>query len=207
MNSALEQFEQIASDLAENGYAVVDQFLSAEEVTTLLQLEEWRSGITHFKKSGTGKQNEKRINEGIRGDYIQWIDNETTQPALKIYLDRMRELMQYINQSLFLSLQDFEIHFTIYPQGSFYKLILYQFKGNDHRKLSVILYVNEDWKKEDGGQLRMHLMEGAIDFLPMAGRLICFRSDKIEHEVRPATRDRLSLTGWILDQLSALKHL
>jgi SM-20-related protein len=36
---------------------------------------------------------------------------------------------------------------------------------------------------------------------------VCFRSDQIEHEVLPATRERLSLTGWMLDQLSNLRHL
>jgi SM-20-related protein len=25
---------------------------------------------------------------------------------------------------------------------------------------------------------------------------MCFMSDRIEHEVRPASRERLSLTGW-----------
>jgi SM-20-related protein len=39
------------------------------------------------------------------------------------------------------------------------------------------------------------------DVLPVAGRLVCFRSDLLEHEVLPATRERLSLTGWLIDKI------
>jgi SM-20-related protein len=71
----------------------------------------------------------------------------------------------------------------------------------------VICYLNENWKAEEGGQLRIYEETNQIDVLPEAGRLVCFRSDKLEHEVLPASRARLSLTGWILDQYADLKHL
>jgi SM-20-related protein len=106
-----------------------------------------------------------------------------------------------------LSLKDVEVHMTVYPAGSFYKRHLDQFKQDDHRKLSVICYLNNDWKEEHGGQLRMYLNDRSIDVLPTAGRLVIFRSDQIEHEVLPATRPRLSITGWVLDQLVDLKNL
>ena len=96
---------------------------------------------------------------------------------------------------------------TVYPPGSYYKKHLDQFKRDDHRKLSVICYLNENWKKEEGGQLRMYMPDATLDFLPLEGRLVCFRSDQIEHEVLPATRERKSITGRILDQLSDLRHL
>ena len=206
MNSRLTLFEQIVEGLALQGYSSVDQFLSAEEVKGLLELEEFKTGLSQFKKAGIGKE-EKRINENIRGDYIQWIDRDTAGPALKIYFDRLNELIGYLNQTLFLCLKDFEMHLTRYPEGSQYLRHLDQFKRDDHRKLSVIFYLNEDWKETQGGQLRMHLPEGPVDLLPKAGRFVCFRSDKIEHEVLPATRERISLTGWILDQLTDLRHL
>jgi SM-20-related protein len=115
--------------------------------------------------------------------------------------------MQYINQTLFLSLKDYEIHMTVYPVGSYYKRHLDQFKKDDHRRLSVICYLNEDWRDEHGGQLRIYLPGGPIDILPISGRIVCFRSDQLEHEVLPATRERFSLTGWMLDQYADLKHL
>jgi SM-20-related protein len=203
-----ETFESIVDGLAEKGYAVADSFLSQTEVDAILATHEFAQGIDEFKKAGIGKKQDLQINEAIRGDYIYWLDKQTASAPAKIYLDRLQELIQYMNRTLFLSLKDYEVHLTIYPPGSFYKRHLDQFKKDDHRKLSVICYLNNDWLEEHGGQLRMHLEdEGALDFLPIAGRLICFRSDQIEHEVIPATRERLSLTGWILDQVADLRHL
>lgn len=200
-------FDTIADGLAEHGYAVADQFLSQAEVKAILSLDSFHAGTEHFKKAGVGKQEHLQINKAIRGDYIQWVDKNSSSPALNAYLDRVQALMQFINQTLFLSLKDYEIHMTVYPVGSYYKRHLDQFKKDDHRKLSVICYLNEGWKEEHGGQLRIYLPDGPLDILPIAGRLVCFRSDKLEHEVLPATRDRLSLTGWILDQYVDLKHL
>jgi SM-20-related protein len=201
------QFDSIADGLAEQGYAVTDQFLSQNELADIRKSDNFAQGIEQFQKAGIGKKNGHQINEAIRGDYIQWLDRETAHPSVKIYLDRLHELMGYINQSLYLSLKDYEVHMTVYPVGSFYKRHLDQFKHDDHRRLSVICYLNEDWKAEHGGQLRMYLKNGHEDIFPVGGRLVCFRSDLIEHEVLPATRERLSLTGWMLDQFAGLRHL
>ncbi len=201
MNRLLQnQLDAIADGLAENGYAVIDHFLSEEEVQHILQLDDFKNALLHFKKAGIGKNTDKQINESIRGDYIQWIDKETAAPEIKVYLNRLGEMISHINQSLFLSLKDAEVHMTVYPEGTFYKRHLDQFKKDDHRKLSVICYLNEGWQENHGGQLRMHLPDGEKDVLPIAGRLVCFRSDQIEHEVLPGTRERMSLTGWILDR-------
>ena len=156
--------------------------------------------MLQFKKAGIGKSQEKQINEAIRGDYIQWIKPESAEPPLQVYLTKLSELIAFVNQNLYLSLKDFEVHQTIYPIGTFYKRHLDQFKKEDHRKLSVICYLNSDWKESDGGQLRIYLGNEIKDVLPLAGRLVCFRSDLLEHEVLPATRERLSITGWLLDQ-------
>lgn len=208
MNSALlDKLNSVADGLAENGYAIIDDFLSHEEVQSILQLDEFQNGLLQFKKAGIGKSQDKQINEAIRGDFIQWVDRSTALPAIQTYLVKLNELISFMNQNLFLSLKDYEVHMTIYPPGSYYKRHLDQFKKDDHRKLSVICYLNENWVEDEGGQLRIHLPEKSIDVLPQAGRLVCFRSDKLEHEVLPTTRPRLSLTGWILDQHAELRHL
>lgn len=199
-------FESITDGLAEHGYAVEDQFLSQPEVDAILHAGGFQTS-TDFKKAGIGNKQSLQIQEAIRGDYIKWLDKTDAPEAVQVYLKRLQELVQYLNQALFLSLKDFEVHMTVYPEGSYYKRHLDQFKKDDHRKLSVILYLNQDWKEEHGGQLRMYLSDRTKDFLPVAGRLVIFRSDEIEHEVLPATRDRLSITGWILDRLADLKHI
>jgi len=198
MNS---KFDLIADGLAENGFAVVDDFLSPEEVNDILSLNEFKNCVQQFKKAGIGKKQDVHINEAIRGDYIQWLDKITAPDPARIYLHRLDDLIQFLNQNLFLSLKDYEVHLTAYPVGSFYKRHLDQFKADDHRKLSIICYLNKDWTDEHGGKLRMYLPEQSLDILPVAGRLVCFRSDQIEHEVLPATRERLSITGWMVDRL------
>lgn len=209
-------FDVIADELAAQGYAIADQFLSQTEVRAILSLETFQAGVGLFRKAGVGKQQHHQINESIRGDHIHWLDKSSAPPELSVYLSKVDRLMQYLNQTLFLSLKDYEIHMTAYPVGAFYKRHLDQFRKDDHRKLSIICYLNEDWKEEHGGQLRIYLpavsaegsaQERALDVLPIAGRLVCFRSDQLEHEVLPATRQRLSLTGWMLDQFAGLKHL
>ena len=200
-------FDFIVDGLAEHGFSIVDQFLSQEEVDNIIK-ELNHSGIRkEFKKAGIGKDYSGQINENIRGDQIHWLEKSTASPAVLIYLERMTGLLHYVNETLFLSLKEFEVHLTKYPPGSFYKRHRDQFKRDDHRKLSVICYLNPDWKEEYGGQLRIYLPEREMDILPIAGRLVCFRSDQIEHEVLPTTRERLSITGWLLDQLIDLKHL
>ena len=198
-------FDSIADDLAEHSYAIVDHFLSPEEVNNILAMDAFNPG--NFNKAGIGKNHDHQVNEAIRGDHIQWLDKTTAPPAAGVYLDRLTKLIHFLNHALFLSLKDFEIHMTIYPPGAFYKRHLDQFKKDDHRKLSVICYLNNGWTDEHGGQLRMYLPDRTTDVLPVAGRIVCFRSDRIEHEVLPASRERLSLTGWLLDQVSDLRHL
>jgi len=52
------------------------------------------------------------------------------------------------------------------------------------------------WLPEDGGQLRMFLADGAEPLVePLAGCLVVFLSGEVPHEVLPAGRERLSLTG------------
>lgn len=202
-----DKLSQVADGIAETGYAVIDDFLSTEQVNSILQLDEFKTGLLQFKKAGIGQKQEKQINEAIRGDYIEWIDRTTAPQPLQAYLTKLNELISFVNQTLFLSLKDYEVHMTIYPAGAYYKKHLDQFKKDDHRKLSVICYLNKNWKEEEGGQLRIYRQKESVDVLPEAGRLVCFRSDLLEHEVLPSTRNRLSLTGWMLDQHSDLRHL
>ncbi len=199
MSDPSGRFNQIADDLADSGLAIADAFLSPGEVYTILNGDDFKNHKLHFKKAGIGKV-ARQINEAVRGDFIQWIDPEKISLPERSYLDRLHELIKFLNQNLFLSLKGVELHRTVYPVGTHYERHLDQFKSDDHRKLSIICYLNENWKAKLGGQLRVYMPSGSLDILPECGRLVCFRSDKIEHEVLPATRERYSLTGWAADR-------
>lgn len=208
----LTAFDQLADMLSEKGYGVIDHFLSNEEFLQIKEVADSHKEEGNFKKAGIGTAQDFQIDKQIRGDYIRWIDPAKAAAATQVYLGRMRELMQYINRTCFLSLKDVELHYTVYPVGTVYKRHLDQFRHDDHRRLSVICYLNQDWQPEHGGQLRMYLpqadgSEEIVDILPAGGKLACFRSDLIEHEVLPASRERYSLTGWMLDQHLELTFL
>ena len=204
MSQIQNHFSTIADGLAEQGFVVINHFLSSQEVEDILKLEVFQNGS--FQKAGIGKGH-KQVNESIRGDSILWMDKDLAPSPVQLYLNRLQALRTYLNQTLYLSLKDFEVHLASYPPGSFYKRHLDQFKSDDHRKITVITYLNQNWKEEEGGQLRMYLGKETLDILPTSGKLVCFRSDQIEHEVLPAIRERLSITGWMLDQFSNLRHL
>jgi len=198
-------FDKLADDLSDKGYAVLDDFLSADEVKAILDVMDDYREAGDFKRAGIGQAESFQVNRTQRGDLIRWIEPEQAKEPTQVYLDRMKDLMHFINRTCFLSLKDFEFHFTVYPVGTFYRRHLDQFKHDDHRKLSVICYLNFNWQPADGGQLRMYLPaaegETSVDVLPKAGRMVCFRSDLLEHEVLPTLKERKSLTGWLRDQL------
>jgi SM-20-related protein len=201
-----DTFEQIAEGLAQHGYAVADNFLSADEVKAILLLPVFTSGLEGLRRAGISKQGE--VHTEIRGDYIRWIDPQAAEPPVQTYLTRLNELTQYLKETLFVSIQDAELHYTVYPPGTFYKRHLDCFRQDDHRRLSVICYLNPGWEASYGGQLKLyHSGDTELSILPEAGRLVCFRSELLEHEVLPATRPRLSITGWLLDVPHTLRHL
>ncbi|GAB3979306.1 2OG-Fe(II) oxygenase [Spirosoma terrae] len=197
------QFESIIDGVLVEGYGVVDDFLSHDEVIALANRLHERRQAGQFKAAGIGNQ-QITVENTIRGDEILWLDHDTATPEEAAFLDRIGEFVDYVNRTCYLGLRDFEFHYALYPPGTFYKRHLDQFRSDSRRKLSVICYLNTDWKEEDGGQLAVFLpgettdaTEREITIQPLGGRLVCFESGRLEHEVRPASRERLSITGWL----------
>lgn len=208
----LPPYERVAIEVAENGYAIWDTFLTGAEVLDILEVLNTRLDDGEFKKAGVGSGNDYKQLHGIRGDYIRWIEPKAALPPTQVFLHRVTELMQTFNRICYLGLKDFETHFTYYPAGSRYAKHVDQFKADDHRRISFVCYLNLDWQPGDGGELRIygHDADGNetyTDVQPLAGRLACFRADTVEHEVLLAHKTRYSLTGWMLDQYVELAFL
>lgn len=208
-----DKFELAAISLADHGFSLVTDFLSETEVLQLLNVLQQRIDAGEFKKAGIGAGADFQVDNSVRGDYIRWIDRNDARMATTALLGRVDELMQTINRVCFLGLKDYETHFAYYPVGTFYQRHLDQFKADDHRRISFVLYLNTDWQPSDGGQLRLFLpneetgIEEVVDIEPRAGHLVIFRSDIMEHEVLPVTKERYSVTGWMLDQIHQLSFL
>jgi SM-20-related protein len=187
----------ILTALAGSGWCVVPGFLSLKALPGLRHecLQAFSAGAFHAAGVGSGQA---RIRSDIRGDHICWLDETQAGPALTEVLARLEDLRQRINRALFLGLCDAELHFAVYPPGSGYKRHLDRFRDDDRRALTVILYLNQDWTDQDGGLLRFWPDENRppLEILPAGGTLVTFLADRFWHEVLPARRQRLSLTGW-----------
>ena len=192
--------ERIVEDLQTQGWATMAHFLNATQVQALADecRTEWEEGAFH--RAGIGKGAGRQAHSEQRQDYISWLDPNALSPAQSHYFQQMEQLRQAVNQSMFAGLHDLEAHFAIYPPNAAYLKHLDQFHGDDTRVLTVILYLNGDWQDEDGGQLRLYLdgrsVIPSLDITPQGGTLVAFWSAQFWHEVLPASRDRLSITGW-----------
>jgi SM-20-related protein len=103
-----------------------------------------------------------------------------------------------LNRELMLGLVECESHYAVYPPGAGYTRHLDRLRDSDARVVSAVFYLNEAWRAADGGALRLYLADGSSrDILPHAGTLLLFLSAQFEHEVLPATRERMSIACWM----------
>lgn len=147
-----------------------------------------------YKEGGVGINSQKEHN--IRNDYIHWLDNNELY-ELNSFNNFILELKMVLNRHLYLGLNEYNGHFTKYKPNGFYKPHYDNLKGKNNRKITIILYLNDNWIQKDGGQLRIHKNEQKIDIFPENGRVACFLSQEILHEVLPTEKNRYSLTGWL----------
>ncbi|MCK9534054.1 MAG: 2OG-Fe(II) oxygenase [Pseudomonas sp.] len=189
-------FARIVDDLATHGWSQQSIFIPTDLTAELAKECHKRAQQGQLEPAAIGRGVAKVVHEAIRGDHIQWLD-AGHHAAVDRYLALIEQLRVAINQTLFLGLEDFESHFALYPPGAFYAKHLDRFRDDDRRVVSCVAYLNEQWLPEQGGALRMYLEDERVyDVAPQAGTLMVFMSAQWPHEVLPATRDRLSITGW-----------
>jgi SM-20-related protein len=185
-----------------NGYAILDDFLPAKLIASLLLEAGTLQQNNQMQLAQTGKLQAEKPSISARGDLTYWLDskNKCTSEPQKAYLLAMEALQKQLNRQLYLGIFELETHFAIYPIGAVYEKHIDQLNHKKHRILSSVLYLNDNWQAEDGGALRLYfdgtLPAYFIDISPIGGRLVVFLSDQFWHEVLTAKRQRTSLTGW-----------
>ncbi len=134
----------------------------------------------------------------LRGDSTHWFATGAMSAPQQMFTDRIDALRIALNRELMLSLVECEAHYAVYRPGAGYARHLDRLRDDDARVISAVFYLNHGWREEDGGALRLYLGGGAWhDIYPQAGVLALFLSARFEHEVLPATRDRMSIAGWL----------
>ncbi len=195
-----ERYRAVVEALAGPGWGVFPDFLPRDQVRELARecRALWDAG--GFRHAGIGNGPTLQVNPEVRTDRVMWLNDDLLTPIQRQWMDVLDDLRLAINRELALGLFEFEGHFAVYPPGSYYRRHLDQFKGIGLRTVTAILYLNEEWKEEDGGQLRLFLESGEespyVEVQPEAGTLVSFLSGSFIHEVLPANRERMSLTGW-----------
>lgn len=195
----MEPTIKILQDIESNSYAICDGFISVGETEVFLSKIKELEQKKLFKLAAIGNKSEKQTNADIRRDSIFWLENK--DESVSVFFERINELIKNINQHFYLGINDFEFHLAHYPAGAFYKKHKDAFKSDDARKISVILYLNKSWKKENGGELKLYLENKTETIEPIAGRLVVFESH-LEHEVLESKTDRYSITGWLKSKAS-----
>lgn len=196
--------------LVNQAYCVIDDFLPDDLTTALrtIALERQQQGRMH--QAGTSQSAITNLN--VRGDQIAWLENDDPHPAIQQYLELLQEVQQAANRYLMMGLDHFETHFAIYPAGSAgYATHIDQFRQHREnpapsaRTLTSIIYLNDHWPEDAGGELRLYLDEHHekpapndrhLDIAPLGGRLVLFLAARFWHEVLPARLPRVSVTGW-----------
>lgn len=184
--------EKVFDALNQTGFAIIDQlypesFLSSVRHECLNHLDEFREAAI-----------QNGVVTRIRSDHILWIDHHL--PYAEQHTQLLLELGQQFNRYFYSNIREVEAHFAYYDAGEFYALHRDNPQQKNNRILSCVLYVNETWQSEWGGQLRLqdkndqwHILE------PKANRLVIFYSDLL-HEVLAAQHQRLSITAWLRSQ-------
>lgn len=185
--------EMLINALAETGWFHQEHFMDENFCLELLN----EAKELQWKKAKIGTGSKRLEDQDIRNDSIYWIEESHDTPLQRKYLDKMKELMNLINQELYLGLKEFECHFAHYSTAGFYKKHLDQHQGSNKRAISTIFYLNEP---EDGGELVIYNKDNQdqveAKIKPRAGSFVCFLSNQIYHEVLPTKGERYSLTGW-----------
>ena len=185
-----------SSDLGDRGVSIRDRFISPEETLALLECVRAREARGDFAPARIGGLGTAQRREEIRGDFTCWL-REPLYPAERSVLDRLEALRLELNGEATLGLFEIELHYARYPPGAGYARHTDQPLGSTLRKVSLVLYLNVEWEPKHGGLLRLYETDGrSLDIEPVAGRLVCFLTPGREHEVLPAQRERLSISGW-----------
>ena len=190
-------FDLLIDSFLANNIGIDTEFISAALSEGLqqniLQLQKNDSMVV----AGIGKGQVKDANQQMRGDKIYWLDKGNNNLFEQEFLLQIENFIAYLNSTCYTGITGYEFHYAVYEAGAFYKRHKDQFKNENHRKYSLISYLNNNWLEEEGGQLRIYHNENSQDIMPRSETSVFFKSGEMEHEVITSSRQRMSITGWL----------
>ena len=189
-------FDLLINSYLENKVGIVENFLNDSLALRLKNNLLKIYGENQFMSAGTG--NEKATqNKSVRSDVIYWLDRKHNTTHENDFFDLVDAFVSHLNNTCYTGITGYEFHYALYEKGTFYKKHLDQFRNNDSRKYSMIMYLNDSWKEGDGGELNIHHTDSVQSISPVNGKSVFFKSNELVHEVLMANKPRMSITGWL----------
>ena len=190
-------FDRAIDAIARDGYAIVADFVDAA-IAARLRANALRMASTgELAPAAVGHRGNRATRVDIRGDRIRWIDDATEDLAERSLLATFEHLRHAANRELQLGLFSVEAHYAVYPPRAGYARHRDRFRDDDSRVLSLVIYLNEHWRADDGGKLRLYVDDArALDVDPLHRTLVLFLSERFAHQVLPANRSRVSIAAW-----------
>ncbi|WP_425391205.1 2OG-Fe(II) oxygenase [Ekhidna sp.] len=198
-----EKWIDWVDQLSEHDFVVIDEFITNDLYLQLRNFLTKKLDQDAFERAGIGSILNNTLDTTIRGDFTHWID-KARDKEISVVFDLIEEVKLTLNRLCYLSLSGYEFHLAYYPEGTFYKRHVDQFKERSNRMISMIIYLNEGWKKGDGGELKIFRENDELIIDPIARRCVMFKSAEVPHEVMQTNVGRYSLTGWLLYQPSGV---
>ena len=190
-------FDKLINIFLDNRVGVCDNFLSPELSSGLRRNVESLYNQKKLRLAGIGNGDLSVINQNVRNDKIFWLDRNNPRDFEQELFTLIDSFVIYLNRTCFTGIKSYEFHYTLYEKGAYYKKHIDQFKTDQGRAFSMIMYLNEDWIKKDSGELKVY-KETEVQFIsPNDKRCVFFKSDELTHEVLVTNKSRISVTGWL----------
>jgi SM-20-related protein len=190
-------FETLIASYIENKVGIANHFLSDGLCQHLKANLETLNTNNLLLKAGVGNDSKLQHNSLIRSDTIYWLDKKHNNIYENEFFEKIEAFIEYLNQSCYAGITDYEFHYSLYEAGDFYKKHLDQFQDNSSRQYSMISYLNANWETKDGGELQIYQTNNNQTIAPTQGKTVFFKSNELEHEVLVTNERRMSVTGWL----------
>ncbi|MBK7763462.1 MAG: 2OG-Fe(II) oxygenase [Bacteroidetes bacterium] len=190
-------YDALINSFIENKIGIAENFLSLALASALKKNLNVLYASKELQSAGTGQLNELAHDIKFRSDKIYWLDKTHNDPSENQFFVIMDNFIKHLNETCYTGITNYEFHYTMYEPGTFYKKHIDQFKHNDSRQYSIIMYLNDDWKLQDGGELCIYNENQIQHISPTNGKIIFFKSSELEHEVLITHKPRMSITGWL----------
>ncbi|MEZ5009334.1 MAG: 2OG-Fe(II) oxygenase [Chitinophagales bacterium] len=192
-----EAFDCLVNSYLENSVGITENFLPEELIKPLRQNVFRLYETERMHEAGVGNNAKLIRDKQTRSDKIFWLDRKEKDQFENSFLDVIDQFVAYLNSTCYAGISNYEFHYALYEKGSFYKRHIDQFRDNNKRAFTMIMYLTDNWQAGDGGELCIYHEDRTEKIAPTSGKCVFFKSSALEHEVLLSHAPRMSITGWL----------